>query len=692
MLVSHDWLSEYVDLDMSHDDLVDRLTMTGLNHEGTEQIGSDQTIDLEVTSNRPDCLSHIGVSREIAAVFDKNLTVPRPDPVTGVANINDLFRVRIDCPDLCYRFTARLIRGVKIGPSPDWLVQRLRSILFKRKKDGSIEEYQTVNNVADISNFVMFECGQPLHVFDYQKIEGQEIIVREPKPGEKLVAIDHETYELQPGMCVIADKNRAIGLGGVMGGAETEISDSTVDVLIEAAFFNPVAIRNTSRQLNLPSAASHRFERTIDTHQIDWASQRCCELILEIAGGELAEGIIDVGQSPQPREPVGLRYAQLDRILGIEVAKHRVAPILQSLGFEIQKQDDRQIVVVPPTWRLDVTREIDLIEEVGRIYGYDKVPDNKDVPMSASVISHEERIFEKIGHSLNAAGFDEAMTASLVPEKWSEAFSPWSDAAPLQSSQPMLGVLEKASQNIGMVNLLRRSIVPSLLEVFRINEYKQNEQVDLFEIAKVYLTRPDGLPDEPWKFAMVTRRDYLSLKGVIESIVSLLNPRLIVDADNCDLDILDITYSAKLSINGRPLGWLGQVSDHGKELFGFRRDASVAEIDLPLLISSAVTNVIHHEISPFPAITRDFNFIVDDSIRWGALEATVRRAGGELIESIEYKETFRDTTKDGAGKKRILLSVILRSLEGTLTGNQADDVCKNIIESCAQQHAAQLLS
>lgn len=680
MIVSWNWLTEYIDLGMSHDDLVDRLTMSGLNHEGTDSVEGDQAIDLEVTSNRPDCLGHIGVAREIAALFDLSLKVPSVELSPTGPPLKDLFAVKIESPDLCYRFTASLIKGVKIGPSPSWLQEKLLAI-----------GVSPVNNIVDISNYVMFECGQPLHTFDFSKLQGGQIIVRQPKPDEELTAIDHKTYQLEPGMCVIADANRVVGLGGVMGGADTEVSDDTVDILVEAAHFNPLSIRNTARKLNLFSAASYRFERTIDSANIAWANQRCCQLILEIAGGELCEGMIDVGQKPSVGERVALRYSQLERILGIKIPDDEVPKILSSLGFVIDNDSSEQIDVTVPSWRQDVTREVDLIEEVGRIYGYDKVPDNTIVPMAASHRPDYDRVLDKIRAALTSAGFDEAMTASLVPEAWSNCFSPWSDKPALESSQGMLGVLEKASQNIGAVKYLRRSLIPSLLEARRINEYKSNSEIELFETAKVYLASDDALPNEPWKIGLVSERDFFEVKGVIESIAAYLNPKTRIEIVPCKFDLFDLDQSGELQINGKTLGWIGKVSPAGKRTFGIRHQVIAAEIDFQVLFETAVITVIHQDQSPYPAITRDFNFIVENQIHWADLESTVVSAAGNFLESIEYKETFRDAERDGADKKRLLLSIVLRSSDQTMTGDEADKVCKNIVEQCQDKHSAQLV-
>ncbi len=303
MIVSWNWLTEYVDLKMSHDDLVDRLTNSGLNHEETQAVIGDQAIDLEVTSNRADCLGHIGVAREVAALYDIPLKIPNPQPKTSADSIDKHFRVELTSPH-CFRYTARLLKGVKIGPSPDWMQERLTTLGIG-----------IVNNVVDATNYVMFECGQPIHAFDFAKLNGGKIIVRDASDSEGFRAIDHKTYQLDPNMCVIADAKNAVALGGVMGGADSEVSDSTTDVLIEAAYFDQLAVRNAARKLKLHSPSSFRFERNVDSANLDWASRRVCDLILQFAGGELLKGLIDVGQPPATPADVTLRYGQLKRLL-----------------------------------------------------------------------------------------------------------------------------------------------------------------------------------------------------------------------------------------------------------------------------------------------------------------------------------------------------------------------------------------
>jgi len=684
VLTSTKWLGDYLDLSMSQDELIDRLTMSGLNHDGTDQVGDDVVLDLEVTSNRPDCLGHVGIAREVATLFQLPLNLPDPRPVATGKSIDQECQVQIECQQHCYRhcyrYTARLIKGVKVGPSPRWLQDRLTAI-----------NVGVVNNIVDITNFVMFECGQPLHAFDFQKIAGKQIVVRLAKPGETITAIDHREYPLAADMCVIADGERPVAVGGVMGGFDSEVSEATVDVLIEAAYFDQLSVRNTARALNLHSPSSFRFERDINSANLDWASRRCCQLILEMAGGELADGFIDVGQFPPDPPAITLRWDQIQRVLGIEIPRPFVSATLISLGLTLVSEDQHAIVLTPPHWRKDLSREIDLIEEVGRIYGYDKVPDDQPVPMAASHRPAIDRVSDAVRNMLTAAGFDEAVTASLVPAPWSEVFSPWCDQPALKSSQPMLGVLEKASQNIGAVDRLRRSLIPSLLEVRRINDYRSNEEIELFEIAKVYLAATDGnIPKQPTKIAFTSQRDYLSVKGIVENLAGTIAPRSRLEWQPCQFDLLDVNHSGEFQLGGKTWGWIGEVSKTGKKGFGIKGKVTVGEFDLGRLAELAVLVPQHQNQSVFPPVSRDLNFILDDTIYWKNLETTVRMAGGAVLERVEYRETFRDESRDGAGKKRILMSLLLRSDSGTMTGEQVEEVCQRIVSACQNEHQAVL--
>jgi len=669
MIVSWNWLKEYVLLDMPVAELERRLMMAGLNHESTEEVGGDLAVDLEVTSNRPDCLGHIGIAREVSVLFDHPLRISPARPREGSTKISDLATVSVECPQHCPRYTARVIRGVKVDASPFWLSRRLATLGIK-----------TINNVVDITNYVLMECGQPLHAFDLSKLAGRQIVVREGRPGEKLVAIDHETYDVGPGMCLICDAEKPVGIGGVMGGANSEITEKTIELLIEAAEFDPLSIRTTARRLSLHSDSSYRFERGLDPEGVDWASRRCCELILNLAGGELAGGMIDIGRQPVPREPIVLRLAQLKRILGIEIPADRVRQILDALGNGLVSETAANVTVTPPSWRRDLTREIDLVEEVARIHGYEAIPEDVSVPMATSSRSDEDRVLATTRHVLTAVGFDEAYTVSVVEQDWSSALSPWTDAEPLVSQTPLLR----------RATCLRRSLIPSLLGARRTNETLANPVIELFEIAKVYLPRGDKLPDEQLMLGLTSGSDFLSVKGVIESLVTEMNKHAECEVAETRHELFTAGRCCQLRLGGEVFGYLGEVSPAGLKRFELTGPTTVAEIRLAPLLKIADLVPRYVKQPAFPAIHRDLNLVVDETVRWAELARIARSAGGTHLEGLEYKDTYRDAERLGPGKKSLLLTITLRAPNGTLTSQQADAICSEIVAVCHRDLGANL--
>lgn len=671
MLVSWNWLQEYVALDMSPAELTDRLMMAGLNHESTENVASDVCIDLEITSNRPDCLGHIGIAREISVLFNKQLKLPPTFPQSSAPSAPPPFPIRVDCPELCPRYSARVIRGIKVKSSPAWMVQRLAAI-----------GQPAVNNIVDITNYVLMECGQPLHAFDMAKLAGGEIIVRRAKKNEPFVAIDHKTYSLDESMCVIADGQRPVALGGVMGGAETEISPATANVLIESAQFAPLSIRSTSRALRLASDSSYRFERGTDPEGVDWASRRCCQLILDLAGGELVPGVADVGQPRKPRPTIVLRLAEIECIIGIQIPAEKVRTILTRLGCEETAASPTTITTVPPSWRRDLTREIDLVEEAARVHGYDSIPEDAHVPMAASHRSDADRVLAKTRHVLTAAGFDEAMTRSVVSEEWSQAFSPWTDALPLVSNMPMVKGEDR----------LRRSLVPSLLGARKHNESVGNWVCELFETARIYLPQPVGLPVEQSTLAAVSGAGFLHLKGTLETLLATLNSALHVEIQDFSHRLIAPGTGCELRLRGSRLGFLGEISPAGLKAFGLRKETTILEIDLGMLVPQTVLVPKFSSISAYPTMSRDLNLIVDETLRWSQLEAAIRASAGPHLESVSYLDTYRDAAKDGAGKKRQLFSIILRAKDRTLTSEEADHARDAVVAACARDYGARLLA
>ncbi len=679
MLVSWEWLKQYVALDMDREELENRLAMSGLNHEGSVPMGADIAIDLEVTSNRPDCLGHIGVAREIAVLYKKTLKIPDPQPAATGPDANQNFKVSIDAEELCDRYTARIIRGVRIGSSPPWMLDQLQTVMMPINRD-----WKPINNVADITNYVLMESGQPLHAFDLGKLQGNQIQVRAARQGETFAAIDHHSYELQSNMCVIADGSQPVAIAGIMGGAETEVSDQTVDVLIESASFSAMSIRATSRALNLHSPSSYRFERALDPHGVDWASRRCCELIMEHCGGVMDEGVIEAGQSRWQPEPVVLRLSQVERILGIQIDADEIRSILTALGNQETSADAESVTVIPPSWRRDLSRECDLLEEIARIHGYEKIPEDVGVPMAASFRSDEDRVGEIIRSTLTATGFDESVTGSVVPADWTTQFKPWGDAAPLRTISPMLQGADA----------LRTSLTPSLLEARRINQSLANPVIELFETAKVYLPKSAELPSEQWTLGITSGQDFYHVKGIIENLLRKLKitaPLSVVEAGD-ELDgLLNPEQCCQFQLGDDSFGFLGSVSKQGLKAFSLRHSTIAAELRMDLLVQHATLVPQHQPLSSFPAISRDLNVVLAESVRWDQLEATVRKAAEEALETVTYQETYRAEDQDGPNTKRILLTVKFRRAASTMTGEEADGIRDAIVQAIADHHDGKLL-
>jgi phenylalanyl-tRNA synthetase beta chain len=680
MLVSWNWLKEYVKLDMPVEVLTDRLMMSGLNLESFDDHPEtgDILIDLEVTSNRPDCLGHLGIARETSVLFQTELKIPVAAIVESQTPTSSVTSVTIETPELCPRYLARVIRGVKVGPSPDWLVRRLQTI-----------GQPSINNVVDITNYVLFECGQPLHAFDFDKLHGQKIVVRKARPGEKLMAINQKEYELQPEMCVIADADHPVALAGVMGGLETEISDSTRNILIEVAEFAPRSIRATARKLTLHSDSSYRFERGIDPYNLDWASRRCCELILNLAGGELLGNAVEAGiGAPPAKLPVTLRYAQLKRILGIYVPQTQVVRILRDLGMTQETSEEKgtdsglSVAFVPPTWRRDLDREIDLIEEVARIHGYDQIPQDRPVPLTVSSATLSDRVRNHAADILVGAGFFEAVTSSFVNSEALQLNRPWGDVVPL-SVDHSTRVKE---------NLLRQSIIPSLLYVRRQNERHGNFDARLFEYGRAFLhAKPDRTDElaEPELLTIVTEQSYGELKGIVETIAAAINPSAEVTVRASELSCFEAGRGAEVLLNGKPWGWLGEIAADVRNQLGLRDACSAAELRLAPLFTNTNLSPLYQEVPKFPVSERDLNFILDEQVPWQELSEIVKSAAGSNLESLTFVGQYRGQ-QIAANKKSYVVRLNYRASDRTLTNEEVEVAQQRVIKACTEKLGAAL--
>lgn len=675
MIVSRQWILDYIPLEMPVEEWADRLTMSGCNLESIEPAGADFAVDLEITSNRADCLGHIGIARELSVLLDTPFSRPGAIVEPIAERTDSITSVELQCPDMCPQYMARVIRGVKVGPSPAWMVERLQTVF---------PAYKPINNIVDITNYIMMECGQPLHAFDFDKLGGNRIVVRKAKTGEKLAAINHVEYALTPEMCIIADAERPVAIAGVMGGAETEITSGTVNVLVETANFTPLAVRNTARSLKLQSPSSYRFERQVDIQQLDWASRRCCELILQLAGGELLDEPVVEGDVPDWNPAlIKLRFARVEAVLGIKIPVDECVRILTSLGLPVMgKPTSESASFRPPSWRRDLTREIDLIEEIARMHGYDKIPADRPIPVVSGSRSTAERVRERIENVLTAAGFNEALTFSFVTEELAKTFV-------RDTTLPDL-VLTQTAGEFG--NRARSTMIPSLLVARRENERQGNMTADLYEVARVFLGTDPAKPEtQPMRVALITGRSFFEVKGVLEAVVRAINPALTITAQPSAITQFTPGRGADLSLNGKPWGVLGEVQRDAPHLrdLKLREPATIAEFDLQPLIDHAVLVAEAQLLPEHPAVTRDLNFVLDEPVQWAALESTIRAAAGPLLEQVRFVDQYRGK-HIAAGKKSYVFSMSLRAADRTLTSGEIDAVQASVVKACESALGAAL--
>ena len=668
MRISLDWLREYVDTDLTAEQIAEILMNLGLPCEGIERFGDDFVLDVEVTSNRGDCLSHIGVARELAAATGRQVKLPEVSLTEIDRAASEFVEVEILEPDLCGRYTARIIEGVKIGPSPEWIRRRLEAVGMR-----------SVNNVVDATNYAMMETGQPPHAFDYATIEGRKIIVRKAIPGEQIVSIDETKCELMPEMLVIADARRPVALAGVMGGLQTEVSDGTTTILLEDAYFDPVSIRTTSRRLSLPSEASFRFERFVDIERIDWASQRTAQLIAELAGGRVAKGVVDAyPRKHQPKE-VSMRLARLNKLLGIEVSPEAVMRIFSALEFAPRAQDG-SVVCTVPTWRSDIHREVDLIEEVARVHGYDKVPTRRRIQIETTAADSRQKLTEAAGAFLNGCGFYETVTVGFVDQVVGDLFA----AGGGMGHVAVRDVTRKAG------NLLRQSLLGSLLEVLKTNVNARNLPCRIYEIADTFIPTGanDALPCERTKLGIVTDGELRELRGAIEGLIRSLNRTADVVFEPAELTWA--RAGAQVLVNGRRIGEAGIFSDAIREKFDFKEVIpSGGELDFDELMQLKGGPVKTRPIPRFPAVVRDLSILVPEQTAWAAIACAVQKNAPAELEDIQFVDIYKGKGIT-PGSKSVTLSLRFRDEDGTLTHDVVDGYQAAILEDLRTGVGAEL--
>lgn len=663
------WLNDYIHTaGLSAEQIAEILSDVGLPCEAIVYLGDNAVIDVEVTSNRGDCLSFMGIARELAAATGKELTIPQATLNESGKDVTVFVGVEILEPDLCGRYTARVIEGVKIGPSPDWLKNRLEAVGLR-----------SVNNVVDATNYAMLETGQPPHAFDYDRIAQGRIIVRKAIAGERLVSIDGTKCDLDTYMLVIADPCGPVAVAGVMGGLDTEVSGATTSILLEDAYFDPVSIRRTSHRLGLASEAAFRFERTVDIEMIDWASKRTAQLITEMAGGKVARGVVDIYPKKKAQNQVKLRLSRLNRLLGIEVPPREAVRILAALGFQPDLKGDL-IVCSVPSWRSDVCREVDLIEEVARLYGYNKIPTQRKIEIEAVPVDPHQKLAESLRTYLNGCGFYETINIGFVDSSIAELFTPG-------GARNYMSVRDESRKT---VNLLRQTLLGSLLDVLKTNVNAGNLPCKIYEIADTFIpTRKKGsLPIEQAKLAMVCDGDFRELRGAIDGLIKSMDQDAQVEF--MPVDLVWAEAGAEIAVNGKSIGTAGIFSQAVKRRFDLTDLAPVgAELHFEQLAALRSGPVKVRPVPRFPAIERDLSIIVDEQVRWDDIVRTVRHKAPAEMQAICFVDIYRGKSIP-PGKKSVTLSLCFRDEQGTLTHETVDRFQTDIIERLAKTVGAEL--
>ncbi|MBN1765410.1 MAG: phenylalanine--tRNA ligase subunit beta [Sedimentisphaerales bacterium] len=668
MKISLEWLKEYVDYNDSVERLEEILTHVGFPVEGREQVGDDWMLDVEVTSNRPDCLGHIGLAREVAAATGAEFRMPNVDFPEEGKPVTDWTSVEDEASDLCARYTARVIDQVKVGPSPDWMVRRLETIGLRG-----------ISNVVDITNYVLMEIGQPLHSFDYHKLQGGRIVVRRARQGEIIETIDQSKMELKDDMLVIADAAVPVALAGVMGGLASEVNDDTSVVLLESAHFNSLSIRRTSRALTLASESSFRFERNVDFEMVEWASRRASALLAEMAGGKVAPGVIDVAPGRQERENVSLRLSRLNMLVGITFESQYVVDILKRLGFQPDFDGTDIITCCIPSWRGDVSREADLIEEIIRIHGFDHVPTESKIHIIVKTPDGRRRTQSKVSQALIGCGFFEAINVSFIEDKFWKLFAQ-------EGFEPVrVKDLSRRSNNA-----LRQSVLPSLLSTGKRNQDVGNGPCECYELAAVYHpTRPGELPDESIQLGLMTDRDFRRMRGVIEAVMAILDRDVQLTCKPAEILWAAPGTGAQLLIGEKCVGRAGNVKPEIIKEYDLNNDICMAEVTFDELVQLEGKTTQLKPLSRFPASIRDLSVVIDEQITWARLEEVILQLNLENMRTLSFVGIFRGKGVP-AGKKSLTLSMEFRCEHDTLRREQVDEYMENVLSALKEKFQAEL--
>lgn len=629
---------------------------------------NDTAVEFEITPNRPDCLSVIGLAREASATFGRPLNIPTPAVKGSDGNVRDYVNVSVDSKK-CSRYCARVVKNVKIAPSPLWLRMRLRAAGVR-----------PINNIVDITNYVMIEYGQPMHAFDYACLDGHEIVVREAGDGEIFRTLDSQERALAPDMLVIADKDRPVGIAGVMGGENSEITDATKTVVFESACFDGASVRITAKKLGMRTESSARFEKGLDCENCMPALQRACELVELLGAGEVVDGMIDVYPEKKPVYTVPFEPERMNRFLGIFLPPDNMKDILRSLCFEVE---DGNVIV--PSYRDDVRCMNDVAEEIVRIYGYNNIKSGSIIAqMTQGGLPADVKFREGLSDHLCALGLDEICTFTFIPARIYTKSG-------MAEDDPRRKSLEIANPFGEDTKTLRTTSVPSMLEILELNYNRSNPSASLFEMAKVFIPREgivtnihglEGtLPDERIKVTVgfYGAGGFSRMKGICEEILRFAgidNAKYVAVSDN---PTFHPGRTAKIVLpDGTDLGIFGELHPVTRENYTFSCPVYIAELDLGLIRDHSGAEKKYKPLPKFPAVSRDFSLVCDEEVEVGTLEEAMSSCGVKILESITLFDVYRGSQLP-EGKKSVSFSVTLRAADHTLTVDEADKATKKIL-------------
>jgi phenylalanyl-tRNA synthetase beta chain len=688
MFISYNWLRELTKTKLSPQEMRERLTNVGLAIDAVEKRGDDYVLDVEVPSNRGDCLSHIGIAREVTVIENCDVVIPPIKIDKNSGKTADFASVKIRDPDLCPRYAARIVRDVKIAPSPDWLAKRLETI-----------GQRPINNVADITNSVLHELGQPLHAFDLNKLTDRAIVVRRAMVGETIKTLDGVERKLDREMLVIADANRPVAVAGVMGGEDSEISNATTDVLIESAYFDAGSVRRTAKLLGLHTEASHRFERGTDPEGVRFALDRCVALICEIAGGVATEDALDAFPQPLTARAAGMRFERLAAITGLRVATDEAMRILSGLGFALRERSTDRITLQIPSWRHDVAIEEDLIEEVARHTGYDKIQSALPPSALAGQYQPTENRKRAIRQALTARGFDEAIGFSFIDVAHDNEFQ----LIPEFADKDGQSFVTLQNPIIETWSRMRPTLLAGLLEAVRHNLNQGSRDICLFELGRLFQAPVRGeLPVEREALALIATGgvaeavtaqparefDFYDLKGGLEAAIEAMKlPPLEYEASA--VKHLRPGQSAIVKTEGTQVGSIGRLADLTADRHKFKQPVFLAEIDLSRLLAIEETPVLYSPLPRFPSVTRDVSLLLDRKLTLAQLLAAANNLRPEKCAAVKFVGRYEG---EGIpeGKRSITLRFEYRAADRTLRDEEVDGMHWPVVEALKNEFNAEV--